>query len=124
MSLRWRLQDDLQLGVAEEAVGVFAVAAVGGAARGLRVGDADRLGAEHAQEGVGRHGAGADFEVVGLLQDAAVFGPEALQGEEQFLKGEGFLLFNYRRHLMILNAASPNSSSVKRGVMCWEQFQS
>ncbi len=47
----------------------------------------DGPGAEDAQEGVGRHGAGADFEVVGLLEDAAVLGPEALQGEEQFLEG-------------------------------------
>ncbi len=86
-ALGWRLQDDLELRVAEEAVGVFAVAAVGGAARGLRVGDADGSGAEDAQEGVRRHGAGADFEVVGLLEDAAVLGPEALQGEEQLLEG-------------------------------------
>ncbi len=73
----------------EEAVGVFAITAVGGAARRLRVADAVGLGAEHAQKGLRRHGACADFNVIGLLEDTTACGPEALQTEQQFLKGEG-----------------------------------
>ena len=88
---RRRLEDELELGVLEEAVGVLAVAAVGGAARGLRVADAVGLGAEHAQKGLRRHGARAHFDVVGLLKDAAALRPKALQAEEQVLEGEGFL---------------------------------
>src|ERR1019366_9498986 len=84
---RW-LEDELELGVLEEAVGVLAVAAVGGTARGLRVADFVRLGAKHAEKGFRRHGAGADFDVVRLLQNAAALRPETLQTEEQVLEGE------------------------------------
>ena len=80
--------DELVLGVAEVTVGVFAVAAVSGAARGLRVTDAIGLGAENAQKSLRGHGAGADFNVVGLLQDTAARRPEALQAEEKLLKGQ------------------------------------
>ena len=52
-ALRRRLEDDLQLRVTEEAVGVLAVTAVRGPARRLRVGNADGLGPQHAKEGVG-----------------------------------------------------------------------
>ena len=76
------------MGVLEEAVGILAVAAVGGAARGLRVADAVGLGAEDAQEGFRRHGARANFDVIGLLEDAAAGGPKGLQAEEQVLEGE------------------------------------
>ena len=85
---RRRLQNELELGVLEEPVGILAVAAVGGAARGLRVADLVGLGAEDAQKRLRRHGAGADFDVVGLLENASALGPEGLQAEEQFLKGE------------------------------------
>jgi hypothetical protein len=81
-----RLEDELKLGVLEEAIGIFAVAAIGRAARWLRVTDAIGLGAEHAQKGFGRHGAGADFDVIRLLNDAAAFRPETLQTEEELLK--------------------------------------
>ena len=88
---RRRLQDHLKLHVLEQAVGILAVAAVGGTARGLHVADAIGLGTEHAQEGLGRHGSGADLDVVGLLQDAAVVGPESLQAQHQFLEGQRIL---------------------------------
>ena len=88
---RRRLEDDLILHVLEEAIGILAIAAVGGTARGLHVTDAIGLGAEHAEEGLGRHGSGADFDVVGLLQDAAVVGPESLQAKDEFLKRQRIL---------------------------------
>ena len=73
---RRRLEDDLILHVLEEAIGILAVAAVGRTARGLHVADAIGLGTENAEKGLRRHGSGADFDIVGLLQDAAVAGPE------------------------------------------------
>ena len=79
-----RLQDHLQLLVLVEAIGIFAIAAVGGAAAGLDVGDAIGLGAEDAQKGFGGHGARADFDVVGLLDDAAAVGPILLRGRRRF----------------------------------------
>ena len=88
----WRLQDHLKLGVLVEPIRVLAVTAVSRAARRLRVGDAYGLWAEHAQKGVGAHGAGADFDIEGLLQHAATLGPETLQSEEDFLKGERLVL--------------------------------
>ena len=81
-----RLENHLQLRVLVEAVGVVAVASIGRAAAGLNVGDAVGLGAEDAQESLGAHGAGADFDVVRLLNDAAAIGPVLLQLEDNFLK--------------------------------------
>ena len=66
-----------------QAEGVVSVAAVVGPARRLHVGDAPGLGAEHAEERVRRHGPGADLEIVGLLQDAALIGPELLETEQE-----------------------------------------
>ena len=80
------LQDHLQLRVLVEAVGILAVAAVGGTAAGLHVGDAVGLRTEHAQERFRTHGAGADLHVVGLLNDAAAVGPVLLQLEDDVLK--------------------------------------
>ena len=79
-----RLQDHLQLLVLVEAIGILAVAAVGGTAAGLHIGDAVRLRAEHAQEGFGAHGAGADLDIVGLLDDAAALRPVLFQLEDDF----------------------------------------
>ena len=81
-----RLQNYLQLLVLIQAVRIFAVAAVGGAAAGLDIGDAIWLGPEDAQKCFGAHGARADFHVVGLLNDGAAVGPVALQFEDGFLK--------------------------------------
>ncbi len=69
-----------------EAVGILAVSAVGGTARGLHVGDTVGLGAEDAEKSFRRHGAGADFDIERLLQDAALASPELLQFEDEFLK--------------------------------------
>ena len=83
---RRRLQDHLELLVLVEAVRVLAVAAVGGPARGLHVGDAPGLGAEHAQEGLGVHGPRAHLRVPGLVDEAAAIGPVVLEGEHDLLQ--------------------------------------
>ena len=74
---RRRLEDHLELVVLVDAHRVLAEAAVAGPPRGLAVGDAPRLGTEHAEEGVRVHRPRADLEVVRLLQDAALLGPVA-----------------------------------------------
>src|SRR5271156_2399348 len=76
---RRRLQDDLKLHVLEQAVGVLAVTAVCRATRGLHIADAVRSGAKDTQKSFWRHGSGADLNVIGLLEDATVFGPEGLE---------------------------------------------
>ena len=55
-----RLQDHLKLVIMLETVGVFAIAAVLGAARRLHIGGLPRLFAKRAQGGGGMEGAGAD----------------------------------------------------------------
>ena len=75
------LEDNLELGVFVEAVRVLAVAAVSRATAGLDVGDGVRLGAKHAQEGFRVHGSGADLQVVGLLDNAALLGPKPAKRE-------------------------------------------
>ena len=82
-----RLEDHLVLVVLEQAVRVLAEAAVVGPARRLHVGDAPRLGPEHAEQRLGMRGAGADLEVERLLQQAAVRGPERRQLEDEVLEG-------------------------------------
>jgi hypothetical protein len=81
-----RLQDDLKLLVLVEAVRILAIAAVGGAAARLNVGDAVRIGAEHAEKGLGTHRAGPHFHVVGLLNHAAPVGPELFEFEDRLLE--------------------------------------
>jgi hypothetical protein len=56
-------------------VGIFAVAAVGGAAAGLHVSHSIGFWAKYTEERFGRHGSGADFEIIGFLDDAAAIGP-------------------------------------------------
>jgi hypothetical protein len=85
---RRRLQDELKLRVAEEPVGVLAVAAIRGAARGLCVAHFVRLGPLHAQKSLRRHGARTHFHVKRLLNHTAAFRPKALQAEQKLLKGE------------------------------------
>ena len=84
---RW-FKYHLKLMVFEETVGIFAVAAVGGAAAGLDVDHAIRLGTEDAEECFRMHRAGANFDVVGLLEYAALVGPEFFELEDEILKRE------------------------------------
>ena len=83
---RRRLQDHLELVVVLQPVRVLAVAAVLRPARGLHVGGVPRLRPERAQRGRRVEGAGADLHVVGLQDDAALVGPEALQRQDQALE--------------------------------------
>src|SRR5580704_9785502 len=80
------LEDDLQLRVLVEAIGIVAIAAVGWPSAGLDVGDAVRLGSKNAQKSLGAHGAGADFDVIRLLNDAAAFGPILFEVEDDLLE--------------------------------------
>ena len=70
----------------EEAIRIFAVAAVGGTARRLHVCDLIPIRAEHAQECLWSHGSGAYFDVVGLLDDRSTLGVKGLELEDQFLE--------------------------------------
>ena len=86
---RRRLHDHLELVVVLQPVGVLAVAAVLGPARGLHVGRVPGLGAERAQGGGRVEGAGAHLHVVGLQDHAALLAPELLQRQDQVLERLG-----------------------------------
>ncbi|MCY1220496.1 hypothetical protein D9M72_325110 [compost metagenome] len=86
------LQHDLVLVIVLQAVGVFAVAPVLGAARRLHVGGAPGFRADRAQERGGVRGAGADFHVVGLQQGATLLVPVFLERKDDLLKGEHRIL--------------------------------
>jgi len=73
--------------VLEEPVRILTVPSVGRAAGGLRIRHGEGLRIQDAEKGLWRHGSGAYFHVIRLLQHAASFGPEGLQTEEEFLKG-------------------------------------
>ena len=81
-----RLQDHLQLVVLEQAIRVLSEPAIVRPPRRLDVGDIPRRRAEHAQQRFRMRGAGADFEVERLLDQAALRGPEVLQLENQVLE--------------------------------------
>ena len=86
--LRRRLQDHLQLQVLEQPVGILPVAPIRRTPRGLHVRNLIGIRPKHAQEGFRRHGAGADFYVVGLLNDRPALGVKSLQLEDEFLEGQ------------------------------------
>ena len=81
-----RLEDDLQLVVLFEAVRILAVSAVCRSPGRLDVGDPVGFGSEHPQECFGMHGARADFDVIGLLQNAALPAPEIHHRLNEILK--------------------------------------
>ena len=84
---RVRLQDHLVLVIMLQPVRVLAVAAVLRPARGLDIGGAPGLRPERAQRRGRMERARADLHVVGLQDDAALLGPEPLQGEDEALEG-------------------------------------
>src|SRR5580704_12898320 len=86
-----RFQDYLELLVLVKAIGIFAVAAVRRPAAGLHVGHAIGLGAEDAQERFRRHGARAEFEIVGFLDDAVTRCPVLFQFEDRVLEEKGLV---------------------------------
>jgi hypothetical protein len=84
--VRARLQQRLVLIIMLEAVGVLAIAAIGGPPRGLHVGGAPGFGAEGAQGGGGMEGARPHLHVIGLENHAALARPEGVQGEDDVLE--------------------------------------
>ena len=88
------LEDDLELVMQLEAVGVLAVAPIVRADGGFHVGHVPGLGAQHAQEGGRVHRAGAHLGVIGLADQAALAGPELLELQDDGLKGRGHFRFS------------------------------
>ena len=86
---RGGLQDHLKLVIMLEPVGILPIAPILGTARGLHIGGLPRLGAEGAQSGGGVEGASPHLHVIGLQNHAALLRPEALERENQALKGPG-----------------------------------
>src|SRR5579872_5856763 len=108
---RW-FEDQLKLCVLEEAIRILSVAAIGGPSGGLGIADFVRFWSEHAEKCFRSHGASSDLDIVGLLQNAATLGPEALEAEEQFLKRKGGCLWRRcdgtRRHRQTLFCGTSN----------------
>ena len=69
-------------------IGVFAIAPVFWASRGLHIGCAPRLGADRTKKGCSVRGARADLHIVGLEQGAALLIPVLLQTQNNLLKSE------------------------------------
>ena len=83
--LRRRLEDDLELRVRLQPVGVLAVAGVVGSDAGLDVGDVPRLRAENAQGGGRVAGARPDLGVERLGDERTPRGPELLEPQDHLL---------------------------------------
>jgi hypothetical protein len=64
--------------VLKEAIGIFAVAAVGGPTRRLYIGDSIRIRPQDTEESLRVHGAGTNLNVIWLLEDAASIAPVLL----------------------------------------------
>src|SRR5690349_9644418 len=71
-----------------QAIGIFAIAAVGGPTTWLHVRNTVGGRTEHAQERFRMHRASAYFDVVGLLQHAVLLHPELRQLQDQVLKSQ------------------------------------
>ena len=82
------LDEHLELIVVLHAVGVLAVAAIGGTAAGLRIAGAPLGGTERAQRGRGMEGTGTDLGVIGLHNDAALLAPVLLEAQDDVLEGK------------------------------------
>src|SRR5882672_1226221 len=82
-----RLEDHLKLRMLVEAIGIFAVAAVGGPTTRLHVADAIGVEAKDTEKGFRMHRAGADFDIVRLLEDAALLYPKLGELQDQILEG-------------------------------------
>jgi hypothetical protein len=89
-----RLENHLELVVLEQAVRVLAEAPVGRPPRRLDVGDVPVRRAEHAQERLRVHRAGADLDVERLLQRAPARRPEFGQLQDQALEGHALHIAN------------------------------
>src|SRR6267143_2967840 len=86
-----------------EAIGILAVAAVGGPTARLDVPDAVRIRAEDAEKRLWVHRAGTDLDIVGLLEDAALLHPELRELQDQVLEGKAlrpFLKFYFNSQVI------------------------
>ena len=86
--VRRGLEDDLELMVFEQTVGVFAEAPIGRSPRRLDVCDAPVGRSKHAQKRFRVHRACPHFDVERLLQKTAAGGPEFGQLENELLQGQ------------------------------------
>jgi hypothetical protein len=73
--------------VLEQAIGIFAIATVGGPTRRLDVNNLVRLGTQNAKERFRVHGARPDLDVIRLLDDAPKIAPILLKLKDEVLKG-------------------------------------
>ncbi len=87
---RW-FKDHLKLVIMLQSIGVFAIAAIVGSARGLDIGGFPRFLSERAQSGSGVEGSGAHFDIVGLEQHTAFLAPKFLQSEDHILEVVGII---------------------------------
>src|SRR6266849_8991301 len=95
-----------------EAIGIFAIATVGGPTTRLHVPDAIGIGAQYAKKRFRMHGAGPDFHVVRLLENAALLHPELGELQDQVLEGKSlrpFLKFYFN-----FQVCSKSSRVIKR----------
>ena len=83
---RRRLKYHLKLKVLIKAIGIFAVAPVGGTTARLHVGHSIGLRPEHAKKRLGVHGPRADLDVIRLLKNAIAVGPEFLKLQYKVLE--------------------------------------
>src|SRR5882762_6696849 len=100
-----------------KSIGIFSIATVGGPTTRLHVADAIGAGAEHPEKRFRMHGAGADFHVVRLLEDAALLHPELGELQGQILEVESPLSF--LRFYFNFQVCSKSSRVIRRrSILC------
>lgn len=81
-----RLEDYLVLIVFLNTVGIVPITSVRRPSRGHHISHPIRLGSENTKKSFRGHGAGADFEIVRLLESTSMPVPVAFQGQDDLLK--------------------------------------
>jgi hypothetical protein len=84
------LQDQLELIVFVETIGVLPIAPIGGPAGRLDVDHSPGLGTENPKEGLWVHRSRAHLLIVGLVNHHSTLRPKAGKGEDELLKGHLF----------------------------------
>ena len=82
-----RFKDNLVLVVVLHPVRIVPVPAVSRAPAGLRIGRLPGLRTQRPQKRGRVEGSGSHFQIVGLMNDAALVSPIAVEGEDQLLEG-------------------------------------
>jgi len=70
-----------------QSIRVLSVSSVGGPPAGLYIRGAPWLRPQDPKKGCGVEGPGAHFQIVRLVNDTSLIGPEAVQRKQQILKG-------------------------------------